>query len=233
MIAFVGAEATGKSTMLEETERWLGGRFTVKRVHVGKPPSTLLTLLPNLLLPLLRSLIPNQRSTTVGSLDRREPDEQKTSKSAPLMFAIRSVLLAYDRRALLTQAFADSANGVIVLCDRYPSADIGAPDSPQLGRFTASLTRHPFKRWLTKLEARIYADIPVPDLIIYLTAPLEVTLERNRARQKTENEEYVRRRHAGSSNRRFDERIQVYKVDSSQSLDDFKREVKQLIWRNL
>ena len=53
------------------------------------------------------------------------------------MFGIRSVMLAYERRALLTHAFALSANGTIVLCDRYPSSRSGAPDGPQLGHLAA------------------------------------------------------------------------------------------------
>ena len=118
VIAFVGPEATGKSTMLADVEHWLGAHYTVHRVHAGKPPSTWLTVVPNLLLPALRSLLPDQRSTKVTA---REPcEEDVSSKPFPLLFGIRSVFLAHDRRALLTRAFSRSANGAIVLSDRYP-----------------------------------------------------------------------------------------------------------------
>ena len=230
VIAFVGAEATGKSTMLDTMERWLGAQFTVRRVHAGKPPGTALTALPNLLLPALRRLAPEQRSTHVAARDAPLPRSEDAR--FPLLFGVRSVLLAYDRRALLTAAFAHSTNGAIVLCDRYPSADSGAPDSPQLARFPRPPRRRPLRRLLAHLEARLYQDIPAPDLVVYLTAPLELTLERNRARSKVEDEEYVRQRYVRSSERRF-ERVRVHRVDTSRPLDETTREIRQVIWNSL
>src|SRR3990172_3409097 len=40
VIAFVGPEATGKSTLLAETKHWLGEHFVVDQIHAGKPKST-------------------------------------------------------------------------------------------------------------------------------------------------------------------------------------------------
>jgi thymidylate kinase len=232
LIAFVGSEATGKSTMLEEMERWLGEHYTVKRVHAGKPPSTPLTVIPNLLLPALRALLPEQRSTRVSA--RRAPGGEPGGKNRPfpLLFGIRSVFLAYDRHALLTRAFASAANGGIVLCDRYPSTESGAPDGAQLRHPDASSTGGPVRRWLADLEARLYRDTPLPDLVIYLTAPLEVTLDRNRVRAKTELEDYVRFRHARSSNLRFD-RVRVQTVDTNRPLNESTREIRRIIWEAL
>jgi thymidylate kinase len=228
VIAFVGSEATGKSTLLDEVERWLGEHYTVRRLHAGKPPSTALTLLPNLLLPALRSLLPQQRSTRVISGRAPRGEAGDGTGSFPLLFGIRSVLLAHDRRRLLTRAFASSANGAIVLCDRYPSVESGSPDGAQLGPSAKGGVR----RWLSDLEARLYKRTPSPDLVIYLTAPLGVTLERNRAREKTEDEGYVRWRYARSSNLQF-HNADVYRVDTNRSLDDSAREIRRVIWNAL
>jgi hypothetical protein len=54
VIAFVGPEATGKSTLVAESARWLGSAFVVRSIHAGKPPGTLPTLPLNALLPFLR-----------------------------------------------------------------------------------------------------------------------------------------------------------------------------------
>jgi thymidylate kinase len=232
VIAFVGSEATGKSTMLEEMERWLGVRYTVQCVHAGKPPSTPLTVLPNLLLPALRFLLPEQRSTRVSA--RRAPggESGRKSKPFPLLFGIRSVLLAHDRRALLTRAFASSANGTIVLSDRYPSVERGAVDGAQLSHSDAPPSGGRVRRWLADLEARLYRDIPPPDLVIHLTAPVEITLERNRTRTKSEPEDYVLLRLARSSNPQF-ARVNVQRVDTSQPLEESMRKIKRIIWEAL
>ena len=65
VIAFVGSEATGKSTIIDRMHRWLGENFTVRRIHAGKPPATALTYVPYVMLPWLRRVFPEQRSTRV------------------------------------------------------------------------------------------------------------------------------------------------------------------------
>ena len=228
VIAFVGSEATGKSTMLDRTEQWLGEHFTVRRVHAGKPPSTLLTGLPNLLLPALRTIAPTQRTTKI-EVPEHGAGPGDAAHRVPTLFAVRSVLLAHDRRALLRRAYADSANGAIILCDRYPAVSPGSPDSPQIARFGAVAEMRGTAGWLARREAAIYAEIPPPDLVIQLSAPLDVTLERNRTRGKTEPEDFVRRRHAMSSDVRF-EGTPVHHLDTDRPLVETFRQVQRIIW---
>lgn len=227
VIAFVGSEASGKSTMLEEIGSWLGKNYTLDRVHAGKPPGTLATMLPNMFVPLMRRVAPASRSTVL------EADLERTDSpsSVSALFALRAVSLAYDRRALLRKAHAHAANGRIVLCDRYPSR-AGQVDGPQLGAVLSESNAAPWIRWLARSEARLYAAIPRPDLVIYLTAPLETTLARNAGRDKTEPEAYVRRRHARSLDMRF-EGVPVVRVNTDRSLLETVLAVKQAVWSAL
>jgi thymidylate kinase len=227
VIAFVGPEASGKSTLIAETERWLSDHYTVRRVHAGKPPSTRLTALPNVFLPALRRLLPGRRSTRVAA-ERREPTPSANGhKPFPLLYGFRSVFLAYDRRALLTRAYASSANGAIVLCDRYPSSN-GGPDGAQLRRAEGGRVR----RWLAGLEGRLYRDVPPPDLVIHLSTPLEVALERNAARSKVEPEDYVAARHAVGNDQHFDH-VRVRRVETNRPLEESTLEIKRVIWETL
>jgi len=232
VIAFVGSEATGKSTLLAEMRRWLGEHFTVEQIHAGKPKSTLLTAVPNLLVPALRSLLPTSRSTHIEAQRAGKELAQESRPGYPLIFVIRCALLAYERWSLLTRAFGRAANGAIVLCDRYPSLLSDAPDSPQLSRLPVSPNRYSVRRLLARIEARLYREIPSPDLVIYLSAPLEVTIARNATRGKKEPEEYVRRRHARSSNLAFGQ-TPVYKINTDQPFDQTIMEVKKAIWNAL
>jgi thymidylate kinase len=229
VIAFVGPEATGKSTLMEEMRGWLGEHFAVEHIHAGKPKPTLMTSVPNLLLPALRSLFPNSRSTRVAEQFIAEKQSGKSRTKYPFIFALRSSLLAYDRLSLLSRAFKRAANGTLVLCDRYPSLQIGAPDGPQLSQLLVSSKRHSISTWLAHKETRWYREIPHADLIIYLSAPLEVTLSRNASRGKKEPEDYVRLRHSRSSNLEFDN-TPVYKVNTDQPFDQTVLEVKKAIW---
>ena len=67
VIAFVGPEATGKSTLLTETRHWLGEHFVIDQIHAGKPKSTPLTMLPNVFLPMLRSALPTYRPSKIAN----------------------------------------------------------------------------------------------------------------------------------------------------------------------
>lgn len=162
----------------------------------------------------------------------QEPPLEQSKESFPLAFMIRSVLLAHERHSLLVQASEQAANRTIVLCDRYPSSLNGAPDSPQLSNLAVSPNGDPFRHKLANIETRLYGEIPPPDLVIYLKAPLEVTLDRNAARGKTEPEPYVRRRHARSSNLHF-EKTAVCVINTDQPFDETILQVKRAIWSNL
>jgi len=225
LIAFVGSEASGKSTILNEVGSWLGRDHVVRRIHAGKPPSTALTYVPHVLLPALRRWFPEQRSLRVEARFDADP---RTRRRYSLLFALRSVMLAYERRALITRAVARSPNGTVVLSDRYPSRTGGNPDGPQLGRLPLPPTRLSVRRVLAALEDRLYRDIPTPDLVFHLTAPLDVTLARNAARAKNEPEEYVRFRHAISADLRFDGAI-VHRIDTDRELRDVLDEIEHAI----
>lgn len=232
MVAFVGSEATGKSTLLSEVGGWLGGHFAVERMHAGKPAPTALTAIPTALLPVLRAALPGHRSTRVEASYASGNPTTNPKEGFSLIFGVRSVLLAHDRRVLLTRAYSQAANGTIVLCDRYPSLQSGVPDGPQLSHLPTPEGKNSVRHRLARLEARLYREIPPPDLVIHLSAPLEVTVQRNAARDKTEPEDYVRRRHAQVSNLDFGQ-TPVHKIDTDQPVADTVRQVKEAIWEFL
>jgi thymidylate kinase len=232
VIAFVGPEATGKSTLIAEIKQWLEEHFAVGQIHAGKPGSTMLTMIPNLLVPALRYLLPTFRASRIETQNATEENEDKPNKTYPLITALRSVLLAYDRRTLLSRAFARAANGSIILCDRYPSLSQGSADGPQLSQFPIAREQYPVRYRLSNLEMNLYREIPPPDLVILLSVPLEVAITRNKNRGKEEPEDYVRLRHARSSNLEF-ERTSVYKVNTDQPLDRTVLEIKRIIWNSL
>jgi thymidylate kinase len=230
VIAFVGPEATGKSTLISEIRSWLGEHFAVEQIHAGKPKASLLGIIPKMLMPALRAALPSYRSSHVEAEFVSEELTLKQDKVFPLIFGIRSVLLAYDRRKLLTRAYTHAANGNLVLCDRYPNRRKGTPDSPQLSHLLIEPERHPIHTWLADLEDRLYQEIPPADLVISLSVPVEVALIRNRNRDKKEPEDYLRRRHAISASIDFG-RTPLYKINTDQPFENTVLEVKKAIWR--
>jgi thymidylate kinase len=239
VIAFVGPEATGKSTFVSDSARWLGSAFAVTTVHAGKPPSTWFTLPVNTLLPWARRVLPSIRVTQPDVQATRTPDElpkAKTSGVTGLIYALRAVSLAWDRSRLLVDTRRAAANGDIVICDRYPSQVVGAMDSPrlradQLGEgFIA-----PVYNWLSRLEQRIYRRIPPPDIVLQLNVSIATAKQRNQTRVKTvkESDAYVELRHRQYTAWRMTGVKSLREVDTERPLQESIEIVRKLVWEAL
>lgn len=239
IIAFVGAEATGKSTLVAETERWLGSTFAVRRVHAGKPLPTLLTWPISLLLPLIRSSLSSLRTSRLEghvTSSSTHPSPNKNKGLASIIYAVRAVILAWERRQLLVRAARAAANGEIIICDRYPSDTVGAMDSPRLFEQPADqgVLSVIFNR-LARLERLFYKQIPPPDIVLRLHVSVDIAQQRNRERLKPgkETDAYVASRHRQSREWHKVGAKQIYDIDTEQSLTETILNVKKVIWESL
>src|SRR6266478_5032132 len=128
VIGVVGSDGSGKSTVVAEMSRWLGEFLSVATIHGGKPPPSVPTALPRLLLPLLRRMMPRYRTTRI-ELRAAEGTEPEGMRPGPLLvYALRALMLAYDRKKLLIRAHRRAANGTLVLSDRYQNRQPGVPE---------------------------------------------------------------------------------------------------------
>lgn len=239
VIAFVGPEATGKSTLVSESKKWLSQAFAVNSVHAGKPPSSWITAPINMTLPLVRRLWPRFRTSRVeghvSDSDREETLPNLTGLSG-IIYALRSVSLAWDRRQLLIRTRRLAASGEIVICDRYPSETVGAMDSPRLqeNRSASGLLGIIFNA-LAHLESQLYIEIPPPDIALKLKVSVETAKKRNQERIKIgkETDEYLESRHRQSQEwNKFGTKY-IYEIDTEQSLAETISCVKNAIWESI
>jgi thymidylate kinase len=229
LVAVVGPEASGKSTLVRELRDWLAQHMSVTLVHAGKPPSTSLTALPDLLLPFLRRALPRHRSFQVDH-DRLSGDATVSGTRA-MLYAVRAVLLASSRRRLLERAQRTVVGGALVISDRFPSMTIGAADSAQLdaampGSSVALLRR------LGMLERRLYRDIRTPDIVFRLDLSPAMAVARNAERDKDETDAYVRHRHARWILPQFPA-SRVLDLDTARPLAETLLTAKQAVWECL
>ncbi|MCI0695385.1 hypothetical protein L0337_25675 [candidate division KSB1 bacterium] len=239
IIAFVGADATGKSTLVNEIGRWLGKVFAVRTMHVGKPPSSWLTASVNLALRLARRLFPSRlagrrrrHATQGGSTDPLPRAEEQLL----LNYAIQAVTLAWDRRNLTIKARRLAAQGEIVICDRYPSEAVEAMDSPRLReQSTAGGTKTALYNWLARVEQRLYRQIPPPDIVLRLSVSVETAKQRNRERLKSakEADDYLEARHRQVREWHKSGTKYLYDIDTERSLAETILNIKKTIWESL
>jgi len=222
VIAFVGAEASGKSTLSRASADWLGEHFDVRHVHLGKPSRTIFTW------PLWLTVRCGVWVKTVLRLPKRKsvPPAPGTSEPEFLPSPFVLVLNALDRRIAARAVWRLAKNATIVIADRYPGKPQGQTDGPRIRA----------RGWLTAIlagwEASLYRGIPAPDLVFHARAPLDTILARNRNRRDPEPDDFVRWRHREAEGLTFEGARQI-SIDTSEPLASSLLQVKRQIWARL
>jgi len=220
VIALVGVDGSGKSTVTAAVRSWLGGEVDVMPIYFGTGdgrPSLLLLPL-KLAVPLFTRLLKRKpRGSSHGVVSSQAPG---ALYGALLM--VWSTVLALEKRSKLRAAHRGSARGMVVVADRYPQDENpGYNDGPLLPR----LARVP--RWLRRFEAGAYAlarTLP-PDLVIKLDAPADTLAQR-----EPDMDRGVIRERVEAVRRLAFPGARVVRVDATQPLADVIRAVKGEIW---
>ena len=235
VIGVVGADGSGKSTVVREVRRWLGDFVSVATIHGGKPPPSVATALPRLLLPLLRRAMPGWRTSRIDvqAAEGNGAGPGATRGRRRLFYALRALMLAYDRKRLLLGAHRKAMDGTLVIADRHPTRQPGVPEGPALHFLRDD--PNPLYRWLARAEERTYLAIPRPDLVFYLEVPLELAEHRNLTREKRggpEPTDYLRLRHARSSELDF-AGVPTHRIRTDAMVEETLRSIKPILWKAL
>jgi hypothetical protein len=224
IVAFLGSEASGKSTLSKEIASWLSSRFDVCHIHLGKPPKNWRTR------PawwLISTYVKLKATLKLQRADRATPvggDEVVTDPVVGnnLPHPLVSWLDSIDRRRWLMLHARKMMEGCIVVTDRYPAPRPGLDGA----RISAS---GPLTRWLASREAANYMGLPSPDIVFKAVAPLEVTLQRNSLRAAPEPESFVRARYALAKDVSFPGATMI-EVDTTRTLEATLVDVKRAVW---
>jgi len=223
VIALIGVDGSGKSTVTSAIRSWLGGEIDVMPIYFGTGdgrPSLLLLPL-KLAVPLFTRLVRRKpRGSSHGEVSSQAP-----GRLYGVLLMIWSMVLALEKRSKLRAAHRGSARGMVVVADRYPQDENpGYNDGPLLPR----LARVP--RWLRRFEAGAYAlagTLP-PDLVIKLDAPAETLAQR----EPDMDRGVIRERVDAVRRLRFPG-ARVVRVDATQPLAEVLHAVKGEIWSML
>jgi thymidylate kinase len=220
LVAVVGSDGAGKSSLTETLHSWLAGKVDVLDIYFGSGQgrSSLLRWPMKAVLRVMR------RSS---NRPRRDP-EARRNRDVTLPRALWALALAREKRAKLRRAIRARERGFIVICDRYPQAQFhGVSDGPLLARWYESGSG--LKRALARWERRIYelAAETSPDVVVRLL----VTPEKAAARRPTDDPEELTYRAQLVRDLRFaNAPYGIVDVDADQGLDSVILDVKRRLW---
>jgi thymidylate kinase len=223
VVAVIGVDGSGKSTVVAAIQAWLRSEVDVMPVYFGTGagrPSLL--LLPfKMMVPVATRLL---RTKPKGASHGRISDRAPGPLYSVLMM-VWAAAVAAEKRIKLRAAHRGASRGLVVIADRYPqNEDVSYNDGPLLSR----LTRAP--RWLRRFEARAYrlASRLPPDLVL----KLEVTPETAARREPDMDPTTIRQRIVAVRRLTFPG-ARVTCVDAEQPLEHVLRAVKREIWNLL
>lgn len=220
VVAVVGPDAVGKSTLVSRLATRFGEVYRVSVFHGGKPAPTLRTL-------------PLRMARNWWRLVRRTPQpsvgftSSSTTELPSLAQAVNAWALALDRRAVLAEATREAARGTLVLFDRYPSQVAGGMDGPRL----AAISEGGVRGWLSQREAEIYDAFIPPDLVIRLSAPVSELLARDGTRTRPDGTDYLLSRASAVASWDMDRECRVVELTTTASPDEVQEGAVAAVWK--
>ncbi|HEU4680791.1 MAG TPA: hypothetical protein VFS51_03540 [Gemmatimonadales bacterium] len=235
IIAFLGADGSGKSTVTSAITSWLSWRLEVIPLYFGFGDGPVSGARRPL--QVLKSLYSRRRKTLADS--RPGADETPIGEATSPSFRVApkaawrglwSWSVVREKQSRVRQARRGRNLGLVVICDRYPQAQVMAlGDGPLVSHWE----RHRWawlravSRW--ELEAYRRMETLVPDLVIKLHVSPEVS-----ARRKQDGSLDSLARRVDVVNRvQFSDETRVVHVDANQPLEQVLLEVRRAVWEAL
>jgi thymidylate kinase len=215
IIALVGSDGAGKSTVASDLIKWLSWKADVAPIYFGTNHAWFRAL---------RSVVYRIRPSGKPPSHRRGTEPKASSFPLGLQ-AFKWAFMSRLRLHLLHKAQRLAKNGTIVVADRYPQTEVfGTYDGPsrlgisKLGILGRALQRYEHRNFAKMEHIR-------PDLVIKLVAPLDMALAR-----KPDHDPTSIARKIDLTRQITFEGASVVEVDASLPLAAVVMEVRRHVW---
>lgn len=234
LVAFVGSDGSGKSTVTTEIVRWLSAELDTVRIYFGngKGPASLLRRVLEAVAGVVRRTTRGRARVSPPGPGAPVPSRRGEGKSRlrDLGDALWVLALAGERRRRFRQARHARNLGMVVICDRFPQAEFpGLNDGPWLGHWLAHASG--FRRGAARRElaAIRLAEQHAPDLVVKLHVPPHTA----RVRRPNVPADYLVQKAQEITALQYPGAGRIVDIDASQPLERVLLDVKRALWQCL
>jgi hypothetical protein len=226
VIAVIGADGSGKSTVIANLEATFRKKLDVYRIYLGRGDGKI-SWARRMLLGLKKRVVAPK-----AEKQKKKPELGTATKKKGLIASIykciEALIVANEKRKNLKLMHTAKKKGMLVICDRFPQNQVmGYNDGPLLHFLSAS--PNPIFRAISRMEARVYAraERNPPDVLFKLIADAKVV----EARKPGETSlEMLEAKIAGVKKLKFADTCKVVTVDATQPLAKVLSTVNKKIW---
>ncbi len=226
ILAFVGADGAGKSTMVREVQKWLAWKVDVRSLYLGSKQPSLRSKLAYQGVRLMRRSWRFAASTT--------GEQSIIARFFNFLLQagidVHHLSTAQDRykRSLEGRRRADS--GSIVIYDRFP-LDVSL-DGPKIQTQDKERT-HKLTRTLAHMEQELYSKISPPDHFVLLDVSPAVSMQRKPDHDPAAVATKSRVIRALATNGNHASKAKIIWIDADRPFDEVLRALKCAIWQLL
>lgn len=218
VVAFIGSDGSGKSTLTAEIRKWLRYKLDVHSYYLGSGQGS------TRLLDRLRHTVKAKTRKPKKQASAGAPRTKKPPGAFGRLLALHHLPAVGARRRALAEARRLARGGSMVVIDRFPQAEVaGIYDGPRLQDGNSF-------GWAARAEMKGFAGLAAhkPDLLVKLVVSPEVA----HARKPDHSLSSIERKCAITRDLRFDG-IEVVAIDADQPLEQVMLEAKRAIWHHM
>ena len=232
IVAVLGADGSGKSTVISEIAKSLSKKMDVLPIYLGSGDGKA-SILRQPMIWMAKAAKATRSSSSVSDSSTKDnlKSTQKKSIISRLNKLLWAISLTYEKQHKLKQAYLAKERGMIVICDRYPQSQIlGFNDGPLLinSQGNSAKVLQDLQKWEFKSYQQMAETMP-PDIVIKLNITPEVAL----ARKSETPSEIVHKKVAAVQALKFPHQTTVITVDAEQPLDNVLVKAKRAVWNSL
>jgi len=220
VIALIGADGAGKSTLAKDMTKWLGWKLDVSRIYFGSGEGFPL---------IIRKVMTWYKAIIYRIFQFRSPKNIDSNLFYHLLTVLYALSLAQAKYIKVRKVYRARNKGMVVICDRYPQDQFaGFNDGPLLSDLNklgfpwdilANWERHIYKKMLKN----------IPDLVIKLNVDSEIAMNR---KQDTTKDILIKKISA-VKDLAFNPVTDVISIATNEKYENVSKEIKTAIWNKI